>query len=643
MKKALLLTGALLAASSMMAQDATGPSAIQAPMTYVMGVSQNGRYAVSDINGMLLQIYDLDTNSSIGDYIDQEYGYNSYIPGYGRCVANDGSVVGNAVLYDIDEDAGTYTSTDNAVIFREGELVILNVPDTTKINMAHAITPDGSVICGNVGAASFSIDFRSVMQVPAVWYLQDDGTYGDPVLLPHPEKDFMGGVPQYVTAINISEDGNVIAGTVTANNGWYIYPIIYTRDVLGRWSYYLPNQDLFRNADVVIPENPGDDPSMKDFMSAEELEAYNQAMEEWNNTPWSERDWNNYPNQQNYLTDEEKAAYNAALEKWTAESAAYQSAVAAATAGCINFTYNNVCLSPDGKYYASTAAGQDSGILLAPSKKGPKYNPARVLKKDDAADDDFGGVAGDDDFGVDTGDDTTGDDNTGDDNTGDDTPAAPTVNTPYVLNLVDGTYVRYDSEGGTMVSCAGPSGTFVGYTGSAMNYDMAAYVMSPETGLIPLQEYFQTNAPELATWLVENCTHTVSVYNWETGEESEQEMLLSGQPYCSTDMNVIACTATQIWDQLSDYYGYPECYIYKNVNKPSAVKNVATTANQLTVIRGGYVKVNGEATIEVIALDGTSVFKGHTNGVVATGVKGGIYIVRATFADGKVRTAKVNF
>lgn len=145
MKKTLLITAALLAAASPMPAQFKAQTMENAPF---MSVSQNGKYGVFTIDGIMLGIVNLENPEEGYIYMDEsgsEYTQNEYLPGYGTCVANDGTTVGNAVLYEITGET-TYDQTDNAVIYSKGEMKVLPSPHPELFNMAHAITPDGSVI-----------------------------------------------------------------------------------------------------------------------------------------------------------------------------------------------------------------------------------------------------------------------------------------------------------------------------------------------------------------------------------------------------------------------------------------------------------------------------------------------------------------
>ena len=64
---------------------------------------------------------------------------------------------------------------------------------------------------------------------------------------------------------------------------------------------------------------------------------------------------------------------------------------------------------------------------------------------------------------------------------------------------------------------------------------------------------------------------------------------------------------------------------------------------ELRALPGGIVAVSSPAAIDVFSADGACVFKGNGEGEISTGLSNGIYVVRARFADGKVRVCKAAF
>lgn len=542
MKKTLLLSGALLMAAAPAFADVTPAVYPDAPF---MGISSNGKYTTFSLQGMLLSVLNLEDPSECSVYYDEVYQMGQYIPGYGTCVADDGSTVGNATIYDAEGN-----QWDQAVIYNvKGDLTVLSVPDKDQINLAHGITPDGSRICGNVGLSPFSMDSQMIMQVPVIWNRNEDGTYGDPVMLPYPAKDFLGEVPQMITALAISSDGKTVAGEVVSNSGWWTYPIIYTLGDNGEWSYSLPflNELFFTNPEIYIPANPGNYPLVNDFMTQEELDAHAKALEEWNNTPYEDRDWSKYPNIQNFMSDEEKEVYAAAVDKYYVDLAAYQNAVDAATAGSVTFEFNSVVLAPDGK---SVAYNYNAGGVgpLKPAQKSPKYSP---LSKSAREGEELA------------------------------------TSTVFVLNLEDGkSYKTYTCEEGLTATCAAKDGKYVAYSGNSWGGYPCAMVIDPEKGLQPLQEYF----PAIKSWVDDNLMFAIETYDPETWEPVEKDMVVTGLPFCTPDMNTVTTYINELDPTAENAGQLYRGFVFSGLTSGSGV-NVIETGKKAADVE--YYDLNG--------------------------------------------------
>ena len=207
--------------------------------------SANGKWLVSNVQSAVY-IFDVDGNK-VYEFMDENY-VDAYFAGYGRSVTNDGMVVGMMQKL---VDPETYTSETNAAYFKNGEWVVLPQMSGVKagMNAAHACTPDGRVICGalapdgvNLGSSGQALLF------PVVWTRGADNQYVCEKL-PCPEKDFTGRFPQYITAMDISDDGNAIVGQIRDYSGFYIVPILYNRNSEGQWSYQVVAGDVVYDAE----------------------------------------------------------------------------------------------------------------------------------------------------------------------------------------------------------------------------------------------------------------------------------------------------------------------------------------------------------------------------------------------------------
>ena len=225
-----------------------------------------------------------------------------YTLGLGNCVTPDGSII-----------LGSTNQNGDAAFYTNGEWHQLNVADADQTNLSNGITPDGSRICGSIGLNPMTFD-NVIMQVPVYWDRNADGTYSDYHALPYPTEDFFGQKPQYVTALCITTDGKTIAGQMVFGNGGMKIPVIYKEDEKGEWSYSLPTKDLFNPDGLEAVEDPGDGPmgpNYEEYMTQDELDAYYAAINDYYEGIISD-----YPDMDDYMSDENREAYNEALETY---------------------------------------------------------------------------------------------------------------------------------------------------------------------------------------------------------------------------------------------------------------------------------------------------------------------------------------
>lgn len=357
MKKTLLsLACVLLGGTMAYAQETAEVGHVYQGVTY-NNCSPNGKWLVAN-QETSVYIYDVATGTNY-DFADETY-TKVYFAGYGHSVTDNGMVCGMA----------QESSESNAAYFKDGVWVVLPQLSgkLTGFNSANACTPDGSVICGSLGSegADMSTSDR-LMLYPVVWTLNADGVYVCQEL-PHPTKDFTGRVPQYVTALDISADGNTIVGQMVDYSGFYIVPILYTRNAEGAWSYQLLAEDQVYDKEKAanLPEwvEQPVQPRAEDYMSAADVDAYNAAVEKYNEAyqRWAAGDieWEDvpaYPKKEFYISDKAKAAaYAAAVAKYNEDNAAWYAAFEAfdealteVTTGK-SFEFNSIHITPNGKY-----------------------------------------------------------------------------------------------------------------------------------------------------------------------------------------------------------------------------------------------------------------------------------------------------
>ncbi len=508
MKKLLLLTG--VSAISMVAM-ASLPEPVSISDIRVVSVSSNGNYAVSMGAYGGLKILNLSSWNENSD--PAEYYYETDTPGHGKCVSDNGIVVGIS-----EEGLPEY--------WKDGEWNILDIPEeVVSSNLATAITSDGRRICGSLGMAPIALDGDALMQVPCVWTADGEG-YGMPTLLPHPDKDFSGRVPQYVTANDISADGKTIVGQVVDAVGMVRYPIIYKEDENGEWSYELVHSELINPTGVVIPEFPGDGPQMpvqEEFMTPAELQAYQEAYQAYIDSMYQLP----YPSYEEFMTEKEIEEYQAAMEEfnklnevWMAEYERWAIAYEEIANNTPGFIFNSIMISPDGKSYGCTAEILD---MDNPSPWGWGFAVQYHTWVFDVNSDVITKYEGED------------------------------MNLTYMCN--DGIAL-----GATSVGTA--SNSFVLKNGE----------------VIPMIDWMQSQNPEYAAWMDENMMFAYETYNFETDEFEYKEELMTGRAVATPDLSTMILSVENMWDYMDD----GETFIF-DMKAGTGVEYVRPEAQEMTI------------------------------------------------------------
>lgn len=567
MIKSLLLTSALML-------GVFSAYAFVEPKTYenvtFQGISPNGNIIASECNGNY-NIFDLANG--------KEYSYNTtgedpyYTSGLGNIVSNNGIVL-----------ASTRSICD-AAYWENGEWKQLDAEGAVSNSFANGITPDGARICGSLGIAESSIEESNMMLVPVYWDRNADGTYGKYTILPHPDRDLFGSVPQSVTANYISDDGKTIAGQVVDGTGFINMPIVYRQDNEGKWSYKLLLEDSFIPEGMVLPEDPGEAPACPletDYMTPEEIAAYDEAYQAYIDSNYS----NPYPEYKDFMTDEEIAAYEAAyaeyqplFEEWSKKSDAYYEAFEAIINAAPMFETNFVFLTPDGKTYLSSVKSAD-----------------------------------------------------------DSNPWAPSFFTPWAINIEDGSVSKFETGGKSMMISSVPNSKYCFATSGINTVPIVSYILSLADGSVTsVENYLSSLSPELAEWIDINLRHEVEIPNWETEESTFESLLYTGIARASADMSTLA-----IWDDGS--WGSWICggvifdlSQYSGISAPSVTDNA-----NIWIDNDGNLIVDGDVTnVDVYDLNGRRVLSTNKSGSTPCLLAKGIYIVKATTADGNSFTAKI--
>lgn len=556
---------------------------------YLTALSPDGRFAAGAIDDGSVVIRNLESEDEFPYFYDERAGISYYIGTGGSPISNTGIVTGS-------------TNGNNAAYWEKGEWKELKTIYPEFMSNATSITPDGSVICGGVGMDQLSVDAENTMLVPAVWYRQADGTYGAPVLLPHPELDFTGRVPQYITAVAISDDGNTVAGQIRDYTGFMHEPILYTRDASGEWSYTLLYPELINPLNIEFPQYPGEYegspmPTQEWFMTEEELADF---LEAWENAT------DTYPTYEEFMTKDEirqyQEAYEAYLEEFTPWETAYENffnAYSRVLDEGYSFLFNNVYLTPDGKYYAT------SREITVSEDQFTHYEVRYpvVLSTDGSGKFDLNGAF------------------------------------PELSILTS----SVSADGLVLATSIDPEGIIPNRAYVFEIPEGNDYYPAEGAEPTPLEDFIAGIDPDVADWMEEEMYREVITGVTPSGQFIFGDRMCSGTPVTTPDMSRIICyTSTDLWVEPEAYY---YSWIFNTGIEPSGVGTIAGEDALIRVLGGGLLELEGEfSVINIYDMTGAQVFRTvNPQNVVSTGLHGGAYVIRALSADGTPVTLKAVF
>lgn len=532
-------------------------------------LSPNGKWAVSNAgDNAPLVIIDFTTG--------EEYPYEEvYSNGTGNYISNTGVVVGYEFL------------TEIASYWQNGEWHPLMPETFTGLSHAQGITPDGTMIVGTMSPKSYAGNNEGLMSVPVFWTLQDDGTYGEPTMLPYPTTDFMGREPMRVTATVVSDDGRTIAGQVMDFSGFVCQPIVFTCDAQGNWSYETYLDELYEPDGITLPPYPGDQgPTPQEFMTEEEKQAYNDALKEWEETTPDDYDY--YPDYSNYMEADEVEEFEAAARAFNDALFEYYDAVYAWIAQVPIFSYNNVLMTSDGQYYASTDAK-----TFVDEAQGIYYSEY----------------------------------------------------VPYLIKIADGSYKAFPQKDGLNVhlSSIGDDTTLLGQVFDSAYLFFNGFALAPgETEFVTLYDFVKGIDPEEGDWMEENMTHDYEAYDTSDWTSYTETTLATGIPFATPDLSLIALGQFNFWGEQGDYMYYG--YLLSLPPVEAGVEEIRSVGDaDLKVLRDGTLLVSGDVKdVTMYSLNGLKAFSTvNPSGSVSTDLPAGIYLVKYTTASGKSITKKV--
>lgn len=365
MKKTLSAIGiALFAAMTANAQNAAESAEYY---NIVAGsISDNGNWMTGEIGEGGLQIINIAT----GQTWTYEGG-STYESAHTRAVADDGTVVGevnNIPSYWTPGTDGKGKWTNLKGYVNTGGYFYASVG---------AVTPDGSMIVGAIAKGGGDMMDEEDVQwdYPCVWHRNSDGTYGEPEFLPNTGKDIFGREPQYVHCLAVSQDGKTIAGMMRSGSGFFHFPLLYTLQDNGEWELKYLGMDLVNPRGIEPNPYPGEFneemPNYEPYMSGSELNEFYAYFD--NRIPELERE--GYTEDDIMVQERIEAAlfmsgnnqteYEALLNSWLTAYSTWEKAWSAyekTTLEIMNtgydFEFNNILISPDGKYLYSSAKKQ---------------------------------------------------------------------------------------------------------------------------------------------------------------------------------------------------------------------------------------------------------------------------------------------
>lgn len=342
-------------------------------------MSPNGNWLLEESNGDM-RLY----NRATGEWKEfnsTEDLLTTYHAGLGKCVTDEGMFVGSVSYSASYCKNGVWTELPQSQGKESG------------MNGANAITPDGKRICGILANDGISYDEDAIYAVPAVWTLQDDGTWKEEIL-PYPTLDFSHRAPQYIVADDISDDGKTVVGNVRDCLGFYNTLIVFKQAEDGSWSYTQPLTELVYDEEKAkaIPDYPENltYPDAESYLTEEQKAQFTADFEEYQemynlylNGTITFDEIPPFPDAWKYIDDEHR-------EQWVADSTAYydyqdtywekiteyQESFNAALNGEA-FNFNSVDISANGKWLtACTTSGKTVIINL-------EDNTSKVLNTSD--------------------------------------------------------------------------------------------------------------------------------------------------------------------------------------------------------------------------------------------------------------------
>ena len=592
MKKLLPLGLALLSAGTVAAQS-TIPSQ-EVSQVAVSSISDNGKWLVGETGEGGLMIINLETGDKWkynGSGADNDEGYAT---GSNREVSDDGTVVGEVNSIPSYWKNGKWNQLSGWVRDNTGYVYAV----------VGSITPDGSMIVGGLGKGGSSFqetDEDILMTYPCVWYRQDDGTYGTPVWLPYPEKDLFGRIPQYVHCLAVSQDGKTIGTAMRDGFGGFCQPVAHYLDENGEWQYKELGMNLINPNNIPLVPFPGEwngdgvPNDFENYMTAQEYARFESQWYAW----YEEQERLGYTEEEiairelhfamEFMSGERKAAYEAKVSQWENGYVAWETAWKEYEQCVIDlfdtgwtFEFNNVFISPDGKYI---------------------YSSAMPAKAED-------------------------------------------VNPVCIEVANPSNYTIYANEYNILVSSIAEDYSILGYPYDPDTdiYRMAYIFPEGDTTPVAFTDYMQEKNQSVYDWMEEHMYREVVTGITSSGAEQFDDRWCLGKAVCTPDLSLVGFAASTLyWAAPPANTSYITFLL--NTGMDVEVEEVLASADATVNSLGdGRLEVKGEVSrIEIFNLSGMKVYEAvNPAGVVSTGLSTGVYVVKADSPSGVI-TKKVLF
>lgn len=599
MKKSIIAL-AVVAAGALNSVFADTP--VVYPGEAINSISPNGEWMVSELDLERSMLIRHIPSGKIWTYI-----YNGLDGGTDYLMAMTGGV----------SDDGTVVAVVGSVpsYWRDGKWKAF--PGSTGgVAILGAITPDGKTVAGSINRQGGVIGTS-----PCIWRKTDDGSFSEPEFLPSPGRDILGGSAQFLNATALSDDGSVIGVSMRSGNGFFHIPYVYRRNDKGGWESLRLGYELM-NPEGRNVSSPGNyrGPSWPDYFSYIDPDRLEEFLDYCG--PWSDelmaqgkKDWEVSLLQlsmvMDFMTPEKKAKYEPILNSfldaympWLEKQLEYEAFLQYLTLEGLNFEFNNVFVSPDGKYLFATAV---KTILLDPG------NPENgVLTK----------------------------------------------YAPVRFDTATGEYELCSFDDNVLISSVAADYSILGweYDPDVYLYRQAYIYPQNSSECVSLPDFYRNEGNgEAYRWFEENLYQEVLTGVSENGAYMYDDAWSTGKPVATPDLSYIGfAVSTLYWNVPPNPDAIFHSYLLDTVNpfaeegnsnEDNAVESFGDAAISLTPLKGGALMLSGDVvSVSIYDIAGNLVY--HADGpgsYLDTSLPAGVYVVSAVGASGERLTKKAIF